>query len=66
MTDGTKQTIALLGDIMMTRSISVFREPEYLAMRDMLKAADAVFANLESCKHPYLDDPHQQRNETKS
>jgi poly-gamma-glutamate synthesis protein (capsule biosynthesis protein) len=63
MTDGTKQTIALLGDIMMTRSISVFREPEYLAMRDMLKAADAVFANFESCAHPYLDDPHQQRNE---
>jgi poly-gamma-glutamate capsule biosynthesis protein CapA/YwtB (metallophosphatase superfamily) len=63
MTDGTKQTIALLGDIMLTRSISVFREPEYLAMRDMLNAADAVFANFESCAHPYLDDPHQQRNE---
>src|SRR5579871_4781387 len=63
MTDGTRQTIALLGDIMMTRSISVFREPEYLAMRDMLNAADAVFANFESCAHPYLDDPHQQRNE---
>jgi len=63
MADDTRQTIALLGDIMMTRSISVFREPEYLKMRDMLNAADAVFANFESCAHPYLDDPHQQRLE---
>jgi poly-gamma-glutamate synthesis protein (capsule biosynthesis protein) len=63
MTADTKQTIALLGDIMMTRSVSVFREPEYLKMRDMLDAADAVFANFESCAHPYLEDPHQQRNE---
>jgi poly-gamma-glutamate capsule biosynthesis protein CapA/YwtB (metallophosphatase superfamily) len=63
MTEGTKQTIALLGDIMMMRSVSVFCEPEYLKMRDMLTAADAVFANFESCVHPYLDDPHQQRLE---
>ena len=58
MNEETKQTIALLGDIMMTRSVSVFREPEYLKMRDMLTAADAVFANFESCAHPYLDDQH--------
>src|SRR5205807_9621612 len=63
MTAEVRQTIALLGDIMMTRSVSVFREPEYLNMRDMLNAADAVFANFESCVHPYLEDPHQQRNE---
>src|SRR5258708_8372714 len=62
MNEDTKQTIALLGDIMMTRSVSVFREPEYLKMRDLLQAADAVFANFESCPHPYLQDPHQQRN----
>jgi len=30
-------------------------------MRDMLNAADAVFANFESCVHPYLEDAHQQR-----
>ena len=63
MSDDTKQTIALLGDIMMTRSVSVFREPDYLHMREMLNAADVVFANFESCAHPYLDDAHQQRNE---
>jgi poly-gamma-glutamate synthesis protein (capsule biosynthesis protein) len=60
---GSKQTIALLGDIMMTRSVSVFKEPEYLRMRDTLKAADVVFANFESCAHPYLEDAHQQRLE---
>ena len=58
-----KQTIALLGDVMMTRSVSVFKEPDYLAMRERLRAADIVFANFESCVHPYLEDPHQQRNE---
>ena len=44
-----RQTIALLGDIMMTRSVAVYREPEYLKMREMLNACDAVFANFESC-----------------
>jgi len=57
-----KQTIALLGDIMMTRSVSVYREPEYLKMRDMLNAADIVFANFEANAHPYLEDAQQQRN----
>src|SRR5580658_7115766 len=60
--NGTKQTIALLGDIMMTRSVSVFREPEYMKMRDMLNAADIVFANFEANAHPYLEDAQQQRN----
>src|SRR2546421_7780344 len=32
-------------------------------MRQMLVAPDVVFANFESCAHPYLDDPHQQRLE---
>ena len=57
-----KQTIALLGDVMMSRSVSVFREPEYLRMRDLLRASDVVFANFESCVHNYLEDPQQQRN----
>ncbi len=61
MATGTKQTIALLGDIVMTRTISVFREPEFIEMREMLNASDVVFANFEACVHPYLDDPHQQR-----
>jgi len=41
-------TIALGGDIMPTRKLAVYREPEYLKLREILSSADAVFANLES------------------
>lgn len=58
-----RQSIALLGDVMMTRSISVFDEPNYLQMRNMLNETDVVVANFEAAAHPYHEDPHQQRNE---
>jgi poly-gamma-glutamate synthesis protein (capsule biosynthesis protein) len=54
-------TIALTGDSMLSRSISVFAEEPYLRMRDILKSADVVFTNFEANAHPYLDDPHAQR-----
>jgi poly-gamma-glutamate synthesis protein (capsule biosynthesis protein) len=41
-------TLALCGDIMPSRRLSVFREPEFLKVRDILCGADATFANLES------------------
>lgn len=40
--------LALCGDIMPSRRMAVFREPKYLALRDLLRGADACFANLES------------------
>ena len=46
---------------MASRSVSVFTEAPYLRMREMLRAADVVFANFEANAHPYLDDPHAQR-----
>jgi poly-gamma-glutamate synthesis protein (capsule biosynthesis protein) len=55
-------TIALTGDSMLSRSISMFAEEPYLRMRDILKAADVVFTNFEANAHPYLDDPHAQRD----
>src|ERR1043166_952444 len=39
--------IALCGDIMPSRRLAVFREPEFLALREILQGADACFANLE-------------------
>ncbi len=36
-------TIALTGDSMVSRSLSVFEEEAYLRMRDILKSADVVF-----------------------
>jgi len=41
-------TLALSGDIMPSRRLAVYREPEFLALRDVLRGADACFANLES------------------
>ena len=41
-------TLALCGDIMPSRRLAVFREPEFLALREILRGADACFANLES------------------
>jgi poly-gamma-glutamate capsule biosynthesis protein CapA/YwtB (metallophosphatase superfamily) len=41
-------SIALGGDILLSRGMQVYREPEFLRMRDLLRGADACFANLES------------------
>ena len=46
--DRGDMTIALGGDIMPSRRLSVYREPEFLKLRDILTSADATFANLES------------------
>jgi poly-gamma-glutamate synthesis protein (capsule biosynthesis protein) len=46
-------TIALAGDVMLTRRISVAKEPNFLALRDLLHGADVTFANLEgSIRNP--------------
>ncbi len=39
--------VALAGDLMLTRRISMAREPRFLALRDLLNKSDASFANLE-------------------
>jgi len=46
--------LALLGDVMPTRRLSVFREERYLKLKETLAAADATFANLETTVHEYL------------
>ena len=43
-----KASLAICGDIMPSRRLAVFREPEFLALREILRSADACFANLES------------------
>ena len=40
--------LALCGDIMPSRRLAVYREPEFLALREVSRGADACFANLES------------------
>jgi len=40
--------LALGGDFMLTQRISVYQEPEYLAVVDAMRAADVAFINLET------------------
>ena len=41
-------SLALCGDLMPSRRLAVYREPEFFALREILRGADACFANLES------------------
>lgn len=40
--------LALNGDFMLTQRISVYREPDYMALVETMRAADATFVNLET------------------
>lgn len=57
-----EMSVALLGDTTPAQRLAGFREPRYLAIRDLLSVADAVFTNLEASVHTYLDSPHAQRS----
>ena len=46
-------TIAVAGDSMITRPMSMFREKEFLALVELLKTADASVVNLEMLFHDY-------------
>lgn len=46
-------TMALTGDSIVNRKLSVYDEPEYLAMIELLRSADVAFTNLETVLHDY-------------
>lgn len=46
-------TISLAGDTMLTRKLTPFKEERFLALRDILRGADAAFANLEGTVHAW-------------
>jgi poly-gamma-glutamate capsule biosynthesis protein CapA/YwtB (metallophosphatase superfamily) len=48
-----KFTLALMGDAIITRRLTPYREPEFLRMIDLIRNADAAFANLEMLFHDY-------------
>jgi poly-gamma-glutamate capsule biosynthesis protein CapA/YwtB (metallophosphatase superfamily) len=54
-------SIALAGDTIPTRRLSVYREERFLKIKEILSRADAAFANLEAPVHRYLDGGHAQR-----
>ena len=50
-------TLALSGDSILTQRISVFKEPEFLSLIDLVRGADAAFTNLETLFHDYEGPP---------
>lgn len=50
-------TMALTGDSIITRKLSVYEEPEFLAMIDLLRGADLAFTNVEILFHDWESYP---------
>jgi poly-gamma-glutamate synthesis protein (capsule biosynthesis protein) len=44
-------TLALTGDAIITRKLSVYEEPEFLQLRELIQGASAAFVNLEILFH---------------
>jgi poly-gamma-glutamate capsule biosynthesis protein CapA/YwtB (metallophosphatase superfamily) len=47
--------MVLVGDTMLTRELSPFTEPNYVALRDLIRGADLAFTNLET----NVREPHE-------
>lgn len=54
--DGQGMTLALAGDAIITRRLSVYEEPEFLALRSLVQGATAAFVNLEILLHNFEPD----------
>lgn len=63
-TAAQEMTLALAGDAIITRRLSVYDEPEFLEMIDLIRGADASFANLEMLFHDYEPYPAHQSGGT--
>ena len=46
-------SIAVVGDAMISRRMSVFREPNFLKLIELVRSADVSIANLELLVHDY-------------
>ena len=57
-------TLALTGDAIITRRLSVYEEPDFLELIDMIRGADAAFTNLEILFHNYEPYPAHQSGGT--
>jgi poly-gamma-glutamate capsule biosynthesis protein CapA/YwtB (metallophosphatase superfamily) len=59
-----RMTMALTGDAIITRSLSPYKEPEFLGMVELLRSADLAFTNLEVLLHDYEPSPAAQSGGT--
>lgn len=57
-------TMALTGDSIITRKLSVYQEPDFLKMIDLIRSADVAFTNLEMLFHDYETFPMHQSGGT--
>lgn len=55
--DGSGFTMALTGDAVITRKLSAYDEPWFLALIELMRDADVAFANLEVLFHDYEPYP---------
>ena len=52
-------SLALVGDVMLSRALQPFREPEYLALVDLVRGCDAALADLGTVvRHPEEGHPN--------
>jgi poly-gamma-glutamate synthesis protein (capsule biosynthesis protein) len=52
-----RYTIALTGDSILTRKLSVYEEPQFLEMIERIRSADVAFTNIEMLFHDYESYP---------
>lgn len=57
-------TMALTGDSIITRRLSVYNEPSFLQMIELIRSADVAFTNLEMLFHDYEPYPMHQSGGT--
>ena len=50
--------IALTGESLISRKLSVFKEEQFLKLRDLLHGADVTFGNAECLFEDYSDPPN--------
>jgi poly-gamma-glutamate capsule biosynthesis protein CapA/YwtB (metallophosphatase superfamily) len=55
--DGELYRMALTGDAIITRRLSVYREPAFVRLMDLIRGADVAFTNLEVLFHDYEPYP---------
>jgi poly-gamma-glutamate synthesis protein (capsule biosynthesis protein) len=56
--------MALTGDAIITRKLSVYKEPEFLRLMELVRGADVAFTNLEMLFHDYEPWPMHQSGGT--
>jgi poly-gamma-glutamate synthesis protein (capsule biosynthesis protein) len=52
-----RYTLALTGDSIITRKLSVYEEPEFLSLIEVIRRADVAFTNIEMLFHDYESYP---------